>query len=59
MVKNMEKNVRTIQTTGGYSPDLGYSLSICITDTHCITVDGLSKEDMLEIKSCVDCMLLD
>ena len=56
---NIEKTVRNIQTTGGYNPDLGYSLTICFTDVHCVNIDGLSKEDMLELKSCIDCMLLD
>lgn len=47
-----------IQTCGGFDGDL-YNITICFTDPHCITLDGLSKEDMLELKSCIDCMLME
>lgn len=46
-----------IQTCGGFDGDF-YNITICFTDIHCITLDGLSKEDMLELKSCIDCMLV-
>ena len=49
--------MRTIQT-GGTMADGEYSLTIAF-ETHCITLDGLSKEDMLELQSCVDCMLFE
>ena len=48
--------MRTIQTCGGFDGDF-YNITICFTDSHCITLDGLSKDDMLELKSCIDCML--
>lgn len=47
----------TIQTCGAYDGEY-YSLTVAIGDTHAITLDGLSKNDMLELKSCVDCMLI-
>ena len=47
-----------IQTCGGFDGDV-YNITICFTDIHCITLDGLSKEDMLELKSCIDCMLVE
>jgi hypothetical protein len=51
--------MRKIQTCGGYNEDHEYSLSICFNDNYLVTLDGLSKEDMQEIKSCVDCMLVE
>lgn len=50
--------LKTIQTCGSYDQEF-YSLTICFTDDHCITLDGLSQEDMLELKSCIDCMLIE
>ena len=47
-----------VQTCGGFDGDF-YNITICFTDTHCITLDGLSKEDMLQLKSCIDCMLFE
>jgi hypothetical protein len=49
----------SIQTCGGYNEDGGYSLTVAFTDQHAITLDGLSYEDMLQLKSCIDCMLLE
>ena len=51
--------MRTIQTCGSCNPDEDeYSLTIAF-EKQAITLDGLSKDDMLEIKSCIDCMLLE
>ena len=50
--------MRTIQTCGGFDGDF-YNITICFTDPHCITLDGLSKDDMLELKSCIDCILFE
>ena len=47
-----------IQTCGTFDGDF-YNITICFTDPHCITLDGLSYEDMLELKSCIDCMLME
>ena len=47
-----------IQTAGTFDGEC-YSLIIGFQDSYAITLDGLSKEDMLELKSCVDCMLLE
>ena len=51
--------MRTIQTCGSCNPDEDeYSLTIGF-EKQAITLDGLSKDDMLEIKSCIDCMLFE
>lgn len=47
--------MRTIQTCGSMSDD-EYSLTIAF-EKHAITLDGLSKDDILELQSCIDCML--
>jgi hypothetical protein len=47
-----------IQTCGGYDGDF-YNITICFTDQHVITLDGLSLEDMLELKSCIDCIIVE
>ncbi len=47
----------TVQTCGSFNLNENlYSFSIAF-ENHCITIDGLSKEDMIEIKSCVDCLI--
>ena len=51
--------MRTIQTCGSSNPDEDeYSLTIAF-EKQAITLDGLSKDDMLELKSCIDCMLFE
>ena len=51
--------MRTIQTCGYSNPDEDeYSLTIGF-EKQAITLDGLSKDDMLELKSCIDCMLFE
>ena len=50
--------MRTIQTCGGFDGEV-YNITICFTDPHCITLDGLSKDDVLELKSCIDCILFE
>jgi len=51
--------MRTIQTCGSCNPDEDeYSLTIAF-EKQAITLDGLSKDDMLELKSCIDCMLFE
>lgn len=56
---NLEKEMSSkIQTSGTYDGDF-YSLNIAFNDYHVVTLDGLSKEDMLELQSCVDCMLME
>lgn len=47
-----------IQCTGSYTGEFDYSLSICY-DNYAVTLDGLSKEDMQELQSCINCMLLE
>ena len=48
-----------IQTCGGYNSDEGYSFSIAFGDGPCMTLDGLTKEDIYQIASCAICMLPD
>jgi len=48
-----------IQTAGSYDGEF-YSLIIGFRKSeHAVTLDGLSKEDMLELQSCIDCMLFE
>jgi hypothetical protein len=49
--------MRTIQTCGGMC-DGEYSITVAF-QKHAITLDGLSKEDMLQLQSCIDCMLFE
>jgi hypothetical protein len=49
--------MRTIQTCGSMG-DGEYSLTIAF-EKHAITLDGLSKEDMVELQSCIGCMLFE
>jgi hypothetical protein len=49
--------MRTIQTCGGMCDD-EYSITVAF-EKHAITLDGLSKEDMLNLQSCIDCMLME
>jgi|694.fasta_scaffold39420_11 hypothetical protein len=51
--------MKLIQTCGSYNPDDGYSICIALSERHVITLDGLNEEDMLELKSCIDCMIFD
>lgn len=51
--------MRTIQTCGSFDHiDDIYSLTIAFEhQNHAITLDGLSKEDLEELKSCIDCLV--
>jgi hypothetical protein len=51
----MSKN---IQTSGTYDGEI-YSLNIAFNDNHVVTLDGLSHEDMLQLQSCIDCMIME
>lgn len=47
-----------IQTTGSYDEKFGdFSISICPNDNHLFTLDGLSIDDIKELKSLVDILL--
>lgn len=48
---------RQIQTCGSSHPDDGYSFSIAFGDGPAMILDGLTKEDIYEIASCLLCML--
>lgn len=50
----------TIQTTGTYDPiDNYFSISICPSNNHLFSIDGLTLKDMKELKSLVDILLDD
>ena len=49
---------RRIQTSGSYDGEF-YSLNIAFNDCNVVTLDGLSHEDMLELQSCIDCMIME
>lgn len=54
-----EKTKPLIQAAGSFdSKDDMYSLIIGF-EHHAITLEGLCKKDMEELKSCIDCMLLE
>ena len=48
---------KQIQTCGSCRPEDGYSFSIAFGDGPCMTLDGLTKEDIYQIASCAMCML--
>ena len=50
--------MKTIQTSGTYDGEF-YLLNIAFNDHHVVTLDGLSDGDMLELKSCIDCMIME
>lgn len=50
--------MRKIQTCGTSDGEV-YNLNIAFSDQHAIALEGLSHEDMLELKSCIDCMLVE
>lgn len=49
---------RRIQTSGAYDGEF-YTLNIAFNDYNVVSLDGLSVEDMLELQSCVDCMIME
>jgi len=49
---------KRIQTSGTYDGEF-YSLNIAFNDNHVVTLDGLSEEDMVELQSCIDCMIME
>lgn len=48
--------MKTLQASGTYVYDT-YSLILSFIDNHAITLDGLSRNDMLELQSCINLML--
>lgn len=59
LVAKKSRTMRTIQTCGSSDPiNDEYSLTIGF-EKQAITLDGLSKEDMLELQSCINCMLFE
>ena len=49
---------RRIQTSGTYDGEF-YTLNISFSDYHVVTLDGLSKEDVEELQSCLNCMIME
>ena len=49
---------RRIQTSGSYDGEF-YSLNVSFNDYNVVTLDGLSHEDMLELQSCIECMIME
>ena len=49
---------RRIQTSGTYDGEF-YTLNISFNDYHVVTLDGLSKEDVEELQSCLNCMIME
>lgn len=47
---------KQIQTSGSYDGEF-YSFNIAFGDGPCMSLDGLSKEDVYEIASCALCLL--
>jgi hypothetical protein len=49
---------KKIQTCGSYvETDDFYTFSIAFGDGPCMSLDGLTKDDIIEIASCALCML--
>lgn len=49
----------TIQATGGYNPDDGYSISFVLDSKseQLITLSGLTREDVIYFRDLFDCLL--
>ena len=45
-----------IQTSGSYDGE-SYAINVAFNDFHVITLDGLSREDLFELASCVTAMM--
>jgi hypothetical protein len=50
--------MKPIQTSGTFDGEF-YTLNIAYDDNHVIELDGFSYQDMLELKSCIDCMIME
>jgi hypothetical protein len=49
---------RRIQTSGTCEGEF-YTLNIAFNDYNVVSLDGLSRADMLELQSCIDCMIME
>ena len=49
---------RRIQTSGSFDGEF-YTLNISFNDYNVVSLDGLSKEDVEELQSCLNCMLME
>ena len=45
-----------ISTSGSYDGE-SYAINVAFNDFHVITLDGLSREDLFELASCVTAMM--
>lgn len=48
---------KRLQATGGYNPDDDYSVSICIGDGPVITLEYMTKEEVIYLRDLFDCLL--
>lgn len=46
----------SIQTTASYT-DNEFSVGICFNDSHLMSLDGLSRHDVIELRDCLDAIL--
>ncbi len=49
----------TIQATGGYNPDDGYTVAFVLDpkSEQLISLSGLSKDDVIYLRDLLDCLL--
>ena len=45
-----------VQTSGSYDGEC-YTINVAFNDFHVMTLDGLSREDLFELASCITCMM--
>ena len=45
-----------ISTSGSYDGEC-YTINVAFNDFHVMTLDGISREDLFELASCITCMM--
>jgi hypothetical protein len=48
---------KRLQATGGYSSDDGYSVSICFGEGPLMTLEFMTKEEVIYLRDLFDCLL--
>jgi len=46
----------TIAVSGSYDGEC-YTINVAFNDFHVMTLDGISREDLFELASCITCMM--
>lgn len=46
------------QVAGTYDGEY-FSVIISMSDKHAVSLEGLSRDDMIELRSCIECMLIE